>query len=270
MTAPSAVPRPLPSVISARAPFARITRKGRSPPPHLKAASAAPATTPSVPWAPTPAPPSHTAPPRAPSEWKRSQRQRRPWRLPSDSAAQLNTSFPVKCATVGLQASCGPKRRATKGNTVLYDQCCGPPHKEETHWPTPQCCLRHNQRVDRQSFPAPSALFLLIFFFPHETWPIMPCTAHLYPFGGTAAASPCCCFFLSFIKVGEIVSVVSHLHLPALWRNNKVKSTEQRRETERQGQCSPPPPPPSHSLFTCCKMSLAHRKALSLHSQDGL
>lgn len=67
MTVPSAVPRPLPSVISAHAPFARIMRKGHSPHPHLKAVSAAPVMTLLVPWAPTPALPSHTAPPRAQS-----------------------------------------------------------------------------------------------------------------------------------------------------------------------------------------------------------
>lgn len=68
MTVPSAVPQPLPSVISAHAPFVGTTRKGHSPPLHLKTVSAAPVTTLPVPWAPTPALPSHTAPPRAPSE----------------------------------------------------------------------------------------------------------------------------------------------------------------------------------------------------------
>lgn len=110
MTVPSAVPQPLPSVISAHAPIAGTTRKGHSPPLHLKDVSAAPVTTLQVPWALAPAPPSHTAPSRAPSAWKRSQRQRRPWWLPNDSGAQLNTSFPVKSATVGLQATYGPKR----------------------------------------------------------------------------------------------------------------------------------------------------------------
>lgn len=108
MTVPSAVPQPLPSVISAHAPIAGTTRKGHSPPLHLKDVSAAPVTTLQVPWALAPAPPSHTAPSRAPSAWKR--RQRRPWWLPNDSGAQLNTSFPVKSATVGLQATYGPKR----------------------------------------------------------------------------------------------------------------------------------------------------------------
>lgn len=134
MTVPSAVPQPLPPVISAHAPFAGITRKEPSPPLHLKAVSAAPVTTLPVPWAPIPALPSHTAPPRAPSEWKKSQRRRqgRPWRLPTDSAAQLNTSFPVKCTTVGLQATSGLKQCAMEGNTVLYDQCCGP-HAKKRH-----------------------------------------------------------------------------------------------------------------------------------------
>lgn len=213
MTVPSAVPRPLPSVISAHAPFARIMRKGHSPHPHLKAVSAAPVMTLLVPWAPTPALPSHTAPPRAPSEWKRSQRQRRTQRLPSDSSAQLNTSFPVKCVTDGLQPTSGLKWRAMKGNPVLYDQCCGP-HTKRRHTDEHLSAVCGMSSVSAGEVSRHHRHCFLCFFC-HETLPIRPCTAQLCPFGGTTASL--CYFLLSLFKVGEIVSVVSHLDIPALW-----------------------------------------------------
>lgn len=165
MTVPSAVPQPLPSVTSAHAPFAGITRKGHSPPLHLKAVSAAPVTTRPVPWAPTSALPSHTAPPPAPSEWRRSQRQRRPRRLPNDSATQLNTSFPVKCATVGLHATSGPKRCAMEGNTVLYDQCCGP-HTKRRHTDEHLSAVCGTTGVLTGAVPWGFFVFVFFFFCP--------------------------------------------------------------------------------------------------------
>lgn len=198
MTVPSAVAQPLPSVSSAHTPFARITRKGHSPPLHLKAVSAAPVTTLPVPWAPAPALPSHTAQPRAPSEWKRSQRQKR---LLNDSTAQLNTSFPVKCAAVDLQATSGPKRCAMEGNTVLYDQCCGP-HTKRRHTDkhlSAACGTTSvlTGKVSRHRRRCSSHFFL-------------PCTAQWCPIGGTTDSF--CCFILSFFKVGEIVSAVIFIY----------------------------------------------------------
>lgn len=61
-TAAFAAPRPRLSVTSALARSAGIMRRGRSPPPPLKAVPVALVTTPSVPWAPTPARPSHATP----------------------------------------------------------------------------------------------------------------------------------------------------------------------------------------------------------------
>lgn len=136
-----------------------------------------------------------------------------------------------------------------------------PPHKEETHWQTPQCRLRHGQCVDRQSVPAPSALFLVFLFFCHETLPIRPCTAQLCPLGGT---TPSLYFLLSLFKVGEIVSVVSHLGIPALWWNEVRLRKQRQREGEARSKLSiSSTTEPLHLLFTCCKMSLAQRRSPS-------
>lgn len=213
-------------------------RKGHSPPLHLKAVSAAPVTTLSVPWAPTPALPSHTAPPRALSEWKRSQRQ--PRRLPNDSAAQLNTSFPVKCATVGLQATSGPKRCAMEGNTVLYDQCCGP-HTKRRHTDEHLSAIcgttsvltgkvsRHHRRCSSYFY----SFFFCCFFFAMKHY--------LY-----SSAVPIwwnhrfiCCFSFVIFQSWRNCQCC-HLHILALWRNNKVRSRKQR--WKRKGQSFPPPP----------------------------
>lgn len=264
MTVPSAVPRRLPPAISAHAPFARSTRKGHSPPPRSTAVSAAPVTTLLVRWAPTPALPSHTAPPPARSEWKRSQRQRRTQWLPSDSSAQLNTSFPVKYATVGLQATSGLKQRAMKGNPVLYDQCCGP-HTKRRHTDehlsavcgTSSVLTGKASRHHLRCF-----LWFSLFFFCHETPPIRPCTAQLCPLGGT---TPSLCYIpLSLFRVGEIVSVVSHLDIPALWWNEVRLRKQRQGEGEARSKLSiSSTTEPLHFLFTCCKTSLTHRRSLS-------
>lgn len=139
-----------------------------------------------------------------------------------------------------------------------------PPHKEETHWRTPQCRVWHEQRVDRQGFPAPSALFLVgcfCFFFCHETPPKRPCTAQLCPLGGTTPSL--CYILLSLFKVGEIVSVVSHLDIPALWNEVRLRKQRQGEGEARSKLSSSSTTEPLHFLFTCCKTSLSHRRSLS-------
>lgn len=55
-----------------------------------------------------------------------------------------------------------------------------------------------------------------------------------------------------------------HPHIPALWRNSKVRSRKRRQVEEARSKLSTSSTTePLHSLFTCCKMSLAHRRALS-------
>lgn len=263
MTVPSAVPQPLPPVISAHAPFAGITRKEPSPPLHLKAVSAAPVTTLPVPWAPIPALPSHTAPPRAPSEWKKSQRRRqgRPWRLPTDSAAQLNTSFPVKCATVGLQATSGPKQCAMEGNTVLYDQCCGP-HAKKRHTDEHLSAVCGTTsvltgEVSRHHWHCSSYFFFFFLAMKH----------YLYSSVVPVWWNHRLILFSFVIFQSWRNHQCYHLHILALWRNNKVRSRKQRQVEEARSKLSiSSTTEPLHSLFTCCKMSLSHTGELFLQS----
>lgn len=247
MTVPSAVPRRLPPATSAHAPFARSTRKGHSPPPRSKAASAAPVTTPLVRWGPTPALPSHTAPPPAPSEWKRSRRQRRTQWLPSDSSAQLNTSFPVKYATVGLQATSGLKQRAMKGNPVLYDQCCGP-HTKRRHTDEhlSAVCGTSSVLTGKASRHHLRCFLWVVFFLfsamkHHLKGPVqLNCARWVEP------PHHCVIFFCRFSKL-EKLSVLSHILIFRHFDEMRWGWESKDREKERQGQSSPPPPPPSRS-----------------------
>lgn len=129
-----------------------------------------------------------------------------------------------------------------------------PPHKEETHWRTPQCRLWHDQRVDRRRVPAPSALFLVFFFFffRHETLPVQLSGARL-----VEPQTHSVVFFCHFFQSRQCC----HPHILALWRNSKVRSRKRRQVEEARPKLSTTEP--LHSLFTCCKMSLAHRRALS-------
>lgn len=100
------------------------------------------------------------------------------------------------------------------------------------------------------------AVFCGVFFFCHETPPIGPVQLN---------CAPSLCYIpLSLFKVGEIVSVVSYLDIPALWWN-KVRLRKQRRgEGEARSKLSiSSTTEPLHFLFTCCKTSLTHRRSLS-------
>lgn len=69
--------------------------------------------------------------------------------------------------------------------------------------------------------------------------------------------------FCHFLKVGEVVSAVIYMY----WHfgnKNKVRSRKRRQvEKARSKLSTSSTTEPLHSLFTCCKMSLAHRRALS-------
>lgn len=263
-TAVFAAPRPRPSVTSALARFVGITRWGRSPPPPLKAASVALVTTLSVPWAPTPAWPSHTAPPWVLFGSKRSRRQSWASRLQSDTAAALNTSFPVKCAAVGLLGSDPPLIWSSvlrKGIQSFLISVVAPIQRWDTDEHLDAVCGKSRATgvsAGEVSWHHWRPFFLL---FCHETPPIRPSIARLRPIGGPRPPPHYvfCCYFYS---CGNFKCC----QLPALWRNHEWGSGRGQREDEEKEMWSRTSPPPCCSTpclpAVRCGWHLTHRMAV--------
>ena len=226
-TAAFVASRPRPSVTSALAHSAGSTRWGRSLPPPLKVAPVAPVTILSVPWTPTPAPPSYVTPPWAQFGLKRSWSQSRVSQPQSDTTAPLNTSFPVKCVLV---RSTSDLKQLYKREYSAFWPVRRSPFRHKTHRRTPRCCLWQDWtgastgEVSRHH----CALFSLLSC--HKTPPLTLSTARLCPSEGPDHHL-IMFLFVSFTAVWNFkcCHIVSYRHFEEPWRVRWRGEVEEKR-----------------------------------------
>lgn len=101
-------------------------------------------------------------------------------------------------------------------------------------------------------------MFLFFCFFCHEILPVQ--------LNGTCLVEPQTHSVVSFCHFSKLekLSALSSTCTGTLEKKNKVRSRKRRQvEKARSKLSTSSTTEPLHSLFTCCKMSLAHRRALS-------